>query len=352
MELNWQEVGQAGLVLATAVVLSWLFQFVLSLVVKRLVRRTETHLDDTIIGAIRFPLQLVIVVIGLEIAINQLSAVPVGWRQEINRIFFVTYTLLVFIFLFRLLSGLADWYADEIAHRTETQLDDLYLDLFKRISLLILTTVVIVIVLGHFGVEISALVTTLGIGSLAVALAAQETLRDMFAGFTILVDQPFKVGDRVELLDIDTWGDVQEIGMRSTRIRTRDNRMVTVPNSVIGKGLVVNYSDPNTVYRVETHVGVAYGTDIEQARQVMIEAIRAEPWVMTERRIEALFLEFGDSALIFRVRCWIEHYVETRRIIDKMNTALYKALHEAGLEIPFPQRDLHLVSSQVTWGEK
>lgn len=255
MELNWQEVGQAGLVLATAVVLSWLFQFVLSLVVKRLVRRTETHLDDAIIGAIRFPLQLVIVVIGLEIALNQLSDVPVGWRQEINRIFFVTYTLLVFIFLFRLLSGLADWYADEIAHRTETQLDDLYLDLFKRVSLLILTTVVIVIVLGHFGVEISALVTTLGIGSLAVALAAQETLRDMFAGFTILVDQPFKVGDRVELLDIDTWGDVQEIGMRSTRIRTRDNRMVTVPNSVIGKGLVVNYSVPNTVYRVETHGG-------------------------------------------------------------------------------------------------
>lgn len=97
---------------------------------------------------------------------------------------------------------------------------------------------------------------------------------------------------------------------------------------------------------------MAYGTDIEHARQVLIEAIRAEPWVMVERRIEALFLEFGDSALVFRVRCWIEHYVETRRIIDKMNTALYKALHEAGIEIPFPQRDLHLVSSQVTWGEK
>jgi small-conductance mechanosensitive channel len=120
--------------------------------------------------------------------------------------------------------------------------------------------------------------------------------------------------------------------------------MVSVPNSVIGKGLVVNYSDPDTVYRVETHVGVAYGTDIEQARSVMIEAIRAEDWVMKDERIEALFLEFGDSALIFRVRCWIKDYVETRRIMDKMNTALYQALNEAGIAIPFPQRDVHLIS--------
>jgi small-conductance mechanosensitive channel len=120
--------------------------------------------------------------------------------------------------------------------------------------------------------------------------------------------------------------------------------MVSVPNSVIGKGLVVNYSDPSTVYRVETHVGVAYGTDIEEARAIMVGAIRAEDWVMPDERIEALFLEFGDSALIFRVRCWIEHYVETRRIIDKMNTALYRALNDAGIEIPFPQRDVRLVS--------
>ena len=85
---------------------------------------------------------------------------------------------------------------------------------------------------------------------LAVALAAQETLSDIISGFMIMLDQPFTIGDRVEIQDIDTWGDVEEIGLRSTRILTRDNRMVTVPNSVIGKGLVVNYSDPSTVYRV------------------------------------------------------------------------------------------------------
>ncbi len=121
--------------------------------------------------------------------------------------------------------------------------------------------------------------------------------------------------------------------------------MVSVPNSIIGKGLVVNYSDPNTVYRVQTHVGVAYGTDLEFARRTIIEAIEAEDWVMKDKPIEALMLEFADSALVFRVRCWIEHYVETRRIIDKMNTSLYQALNQAQISIPFPQRDLRLVST-------
>jgi small-conductance mechanosensitive channel len=89
-------------------------------------------------------------------------------------------------------------------------------------------------------------------------------------------------------------------------------------------------------------VGIAYGSDVEQARQVMIEAIRSQDWVMPNERIEALFMEFGDSALVFRVRCWIEHYVETRRILDKMNTALYHALNEAHIEIPFPQQVVHI----------
>jgi MscS family membrane protein len=140
---------------------------------------------------------------------------------------------------------------------------------------------------------------------------------------------------------LDTWGDVLDIGLRSTRIRTRDNRMVIVPNSVIGKSLVVNHSVPSTVYRVETHVGVAYGSDIDEVRQIMIEAVRAQDWVMKDQRIEALFIQHGESALVFRVRCWIEHYVETRRIMDKLNSCLYKALNEAGIEMPSPMRILY-----------
>lgn len=347
MSLQMREIGLAVLIVALAWLLSRLSKWILSFVSNKVIGRTHTHLDDTILDAADFPLRAAIVVGGIDWALGQVSLIPARWHESIGDALFVVYFLIVYVFLYRLIGGLIVWYGREVASKTETELDDRYLDLFRRVALLVLSIVVLVTILGRYGIEVSALVTTLGIGSLAVALAAQETLGDMITGFTIMVDQPFKVGDRVELLDINTWGDVVDIGLRSTRIRTRDNRMVSVPNSVIGKGLVVNYSDPDTVYRVETHVGVAYGTDLEQARSVMIEAIRAEDWVMKDERIEALFLEFGDSALIFRVRCWIKDYVETRRIMDKMNTALYRALNEAGIAIPFPQRDVHLISRQV-----
>ena len=331
----------AGIVLAAWAV-SWLVWLLSGIVRQRLTNQTQTQLDDVIVQAVRLPLRLSIIVWGMQLALGQIEAVPATWAGGLDRFFFTLYAIIIYLALYWLISGLINWYAQEVSHRTATDWDDRFLALFRRIALVVLTAVVIITVLGRYGVEVSGLVTTLGIGSLAIALAAQETLGDMISGFTIMIDQPFKVGDRVEVQEIDTWGDVVDIGLRSTRIRTLDSRTISVPNSVIGKGLIVNYSAPTARYRVQTQVGIAYGSDIEKARQVMIEAIRAEEWVMPDERIEALFLEFGDSALIFRVRCWIEHYVETRRIIDKMNTALYLALNREGIEISLPQRVVHM----------
>lgn len=345
MEEMIKEVAIAGLILVLGVLLSLIIRSFMKGWLRRLSKRTKTSLDDVLVQAAIFPVWAGILVFALETSFKQFSFLPVDWTEPIERLFFVTYAILVFLFIYQLIDGVVLWYGREIAHRTETELDDKFLNLFRRLMLLMLTAVIIIMVLDRFGIEVSALIASLGIASLAVALAAQDTLGNMFAGLSIMVDHPFAVGDRVEILDINTWGDVQEIGLRSTRILTRDNRTVTIPNAVIANGLIVNYSLPEDRYRVETHVGIAYGTDIEMARELMIEAIRKQDWVMKEERIEALFLEFGDSALIFRVRCWIEHYVETRRILDQMNTALYIALNEANIAIPFPQRDLHLVSN-------
>ena len=334
-------------IMVAAVILSRLSTYLLRLLQERIFGRTRTSLDDLLVGSIKGPLRLAILLAGLELSLQQLDIIPPSWAETADRIFFIFYLFIIYVVLYRVVGDVAGWYSKEVVSKTETDLDDKFLSFFRHLVIIIVTTIIIVLLLDRFGIEADALITTLGVGSLAIALAAQATLSDIIAGFMIMIDRPFGIGDRIELLDISTWGDVTEVGLRSTRILTRDNRMVSVPNSVIGKGLVVNYSDPNTLYRVETHVGIVYGTDIEMARQVMIEAIRAEDWVMKEQLIEALLLEFGESALIFRVRCWIEHYVETRRVIDKMNTALYKALNQADIAFAFPERKIHLQSSVV-----
>jgi len=322
----------------------WLVSKVLKNLGTNLAGMTKSGLDDAILHALRLPIVVAVILFGVWLSLQQLKDLIDLSPQLTNTIFFLIYWFLGYLIIYRLIVNLTNWYQAEVAHKTETSLDEQVIPFGRRIILIIVTFIAIIILLGHFNVNsntISAFITTLGIGTLAVALAAQSTLSDMFSGFSIMVDRPFRIGDRIELLDLDTWGDVTDIGLRSTRILTRDNRMVAIPNSVIIQNAVVNHSIPSTVYRVQTHVSVAYGVDIDYARKVLVEAVAAQDWVMKDKSVEALFLEFQDSGLLFRVRCWIEHYVETRRVIDKLNTCVYKALNEADIEMPFPQRVLH-----------
>lgn len=333
--------------LLSTVLVAWVLIKLLDKWVRHAVRKSRSGLDDTLLNALKGPLVFLVLLMGLYWALRRGDFIINPDNPVLASIFFVLFSLLAFWAALRVITGLLDWYTEEVAHITETSFDDHVLPFFRRITIIFLIVILAIVLLAHFNVNVSALVTTLGIGTLAVALAAQEVFGNMISGFIILIDRPFRIGDRVEIEELDTWGDVQDITLHSTRILTRDHRMVSIPNALIGKNRVVNHSIPSTTYRVQTHVSVAYGSDIDHVREVLIAAIRAEDWVMQEERVEALFLEFQDSGLLFRVRCWIEHFVETRRVIDKMNSAIYKALAEAGIEIPFPQRVVHLYQGQM-----
>jgi small-conductance mechanosensitive channel len=336
---QWIDIGLAlGVFLATLFLGRWIIRVLFGRVLRRFTRFTKNTLDDAILEAISPPLYWLALIYAFQFAHNRLSDIFEQLQFDLDQFYFVLFALVGFIATWRLISKISTWYGEQLAQTGEVELGEQLLPFFRRVVLIILTLIVIIILLGYFEVEVSGLVTTLGIGSLAIALAAQAALSDTISGFVIMFDRPYRIGDRIEIQDLDTWGDVVDIGLRSTRIRTRDNRMVIIPNSVIGKSLIVNYSYPDTQYRIQIHVGVAYGTDIEEARKVLIEAVSKVEGVLSEHPVDALFLEFGDSALIFRVRWWLESYVDTRRMFDSVNTAMYNALNKAGIEIPFPQR--------------
>jgi small-conductance mechanosensitive channel len=336
---QWVELMISVLMVFTAGVLGrWVILLLVDRGVRRLVRRSKTSLDDAIVNAFRTPLYWLLIVFVAEFAVKRLDFLPESWQPGLENTFYVLYFVMGFFLVGKLIHNLFIWYGHEIALKTESELDEQLLPFFRRIALVILGTIGVIMLLSHFNVDVSALVTTLGITSLAIALAAQTALSDTISGFSIMMDRPFRIGDRIEIQSLDTWGDVVDIGLRSSRVRTRDNRMVVVPNSVIGQSLVVNYAYPDSQYRIQIHLGIAYGSDIEVARQVMVEAVQGVQGVLSEHPVEALFLEFGDSALIFRVRWWIESYEDTRRMFDRVNSTLYHALNEAGIDIPFPQQ--------------
>jgi len=336
---QWAEIGISILVfLTTAFLGRWIIKFIFQRVIRRVTGFTKTTLDDVILDSIAPPLYWLAVIYAFRFALDRLAFIFDMFRFEVHQLYFVLFLLIGFAVTWRLITNIAFWYEHQLASGNKMELGRQLMPFLRRVALIILTVIFVIMILDYFNIEVSGFVATLGIGSLAIALAAQAALSDTISGFVIMIDRPYRIGDRIEVQDLKTWGDVVDIGLRSTRIRTLDNRMVIIPNSVIAKSLIVNHSYPDTQYRIQNHIGVAYGTDIEKARSVIIEAVKTVEGVLLDRPVEALFLEFGDSALIFRIRLWLESYVDTRRMFDKVNTAVYKALNEAGIEIPFPQR--------------
>jgi len=324
----------------------WLIRLVFNRLIQRVTRVTKNTLDDAIMDAIAPPLYFLALVYAFRFALERISRDFEILRFDLEQVYFVFFLLIGFVTAWRLVTQIAEWYQSQLALTGEVELIEQLLPFFRRVILILITVIVAIMLLDYFNVDVSGMVATLGIGSLAIALAAQAALSDTISGFIIMVDRPYRIGDRIEIQDLDTWGDVIDIGLRSTKIRTRDNRMVIVPNSVIAKSLVVNYSYPDTRYRNQIHIGVAYGSDIEQVRRILVETVSQVEGVLPDKPVEALFLEFGDSALVFRVRWWLDSYVDTRRMFDRVNTAMYNALNQAGIEIPFPHQVVHLRSQK------
>jgi len=250
---------------------------------------------------------------------------------------FLTYRIT--ILLIRLTE---DWYHRKSIEEKREKETIRIITLLVRLSTIIAAMVFVSVYLSHFGINVTAFAAALGIGGLAFSLAARDTIADAIAGFVLLVDKPFRIGDGIEIQGVDTWGDVIDIGLRTTHIRTRDNRMVIVPNSIIGKNQIVNYSYPDPQYRIETHVHIAYGTDIEKVRALMIDTVRSLEDVLDDRPVDALYVEMGDYAMIFRIRWWIKSFVDAGRVRDRVNTALQISLDEAGIVSPYPIRSVHL----------
>ncbi|MEJ2554897.1 MAG: mechanosensitive ion channel family protein [Anaerolineae bacterium] len=317
-------------VLLTGVLLRWI------------ARRTSSRIGEAITEAIGPRLKWLVVILVLSFAARRLTFLSAEIKTILGDVFLALGLILTTLILWSLIDLAYDW--QHAALKKAGRVDELdpVLILFTRIGRIVLVALSLSILLSYFGINVSAVAAALGIGGLALSLAAQDTLSDAIAGFIILADRPYRVGDRIEIQGAGTWGDVVDIGLRTTRIRTRDNRMIIVPNSMIGKNQIVNYTYPDPRYRIQTHVGVAYGTDIETARRVIVDAVRSLEQVLPDRPVDALYIEMGDSAMIFRVRWWIESYVDTRRVVDRVHTALQEALDAAGIESPYPIQNVNL----------
>ena len=213
--------------------------------------------------------------------------------------------------------------------------------LISRLVTLVLLCVLLWNTSDYLGMSLTAVFASAGIVGLGVALAARETLANFFGGISIFLDRPFKSGDYI-VLDSGERGQVVEVGLRSTRILTRDDIQISVPNSLMTNTKVTNESAPLPRYRVRIKVGVAYGTDVDLVEETLLAIAGNNNLVAFRPEPRVRFRSFGDSALEFELLCWTHRPEDKGRLIHGLNHQIYKAFDVAGIQIPFPQRDIHV----------
>jgi MscS family membrane protein len=213
--------------------------------------------------------------------------------------------------------------------------------LMKNVIRVVIIATGVLWLLTIWKIDLTPLFASAGIAGIAVALAAKDTLANFFGGVSIFMDKTYKLGDYI-ILDSGERGEVMEIGIRSTRINTRDDVMVTIPNSLIANSKIVNESAPVPRFRIRVPLGVAYGSDLDQVEQVLLAVARANPEVSREPEARVRMRTFGDSSIDFELLCWVDDPSRKGLVIHNILKAIYQAFKENNITIPFPQRDVHL----------
>jgi small-conductance mechanosensitive channel len=318
-----------------------LADWIITTVLSRLANRTSSTIDDRIIQILHRPIYYSILFMGLGISITLLQL-----PEIITFIFiglFKSMAILIWsVALFQAFMHFINWYSQQTKGKSIVQSHTL--PLFDNVGKVIIFMVAVYFIFISWDFNVTGWLASTTIVAMVVALAAKDTVANLFAGFFIMADTPYKPGDYINL-DGGERGYVKHIGLRSTRIMTRDDIEITLPNSLIANSKIVNESGgPLERERVRITLSVAYGSDIDQVRSILMDIAQNNENVCTKPEPRMRFRSFGDSGLNIQLLFWIEKPEDKGRITDELNTAIYKRFNKDRIEIPFPQRTLHIKS--------
>ena len=330
---------QALVIIVVFFALAWLADRVFSGSIKRLVARSETDFDDRLVDILHRPIRATVLLIGLIIATHRL-----GLSDDSERItVLIVSTLLIFVWVSfgrrfsRLILATMRRDPDRFTFVQESTEP-----LLSNAVAVLLFLVAAYTILVAWDINITGLVASAGIIGLALSFAAQDTLSNLFAGVAILSDRPYKIGDFI-ILDTGERGRVTRIGLRSTRLLTRDDVEVSIPNGVMGASKIVNEAGgPPRRYRIRTGVGVAYGSDINLVANVLNSVAEDHDKTLPQPSPRARFRRFGESSLEFELLCWIARPADRGLVLHELNSEIYRRFTAENIRVAFPQRDLYI----------
>ncbi len=335
------------IIILSAYIISKIVNFVLNKYVNKLVEKTKTELDDKLLDVSKKPIRNLFLVLGIYFAIKNLQrntklfGKVLSYFHYFNTFLFIITIIILVLYALKVTKIFTQWLLEREEEKESKIVKKEFVPIINKVVSIFIYLLAVAVILQHFHKDISSIVVSLGIGSLAIGLAAQDTLANMIAGIFIMVDRPFRIGDRVKL-ESGEMGDVIDIGLRSTKIATFDHTVLIVPNSMMAKSRLTNYCYPDERINIKMTISVAYGTDTKKAKELILEIVRNTEGVVAEPEPSIYFTKMSDFSLDFLVIAWTDHYRNQFSIKCQLLENIYNGLTEAGIEIPFPTQTLYL----------
>lgn len=335
---NWPIIG-AAIIVVIAYIAGKVLTTILTRVLSQVTSRTQSSIDDQLLKLLKRPVFLTVFFFGLSMATLALG-LPEGFENNILRILRSVLILIwagaAFPFMHILLTNLSN-----DASRFKV-IEGRTLPLFDITSKVLIFAVAGYMLLQVWGIDATAWLASAGVLGLALGFAAKDTLANLFSGFFIVADSPYQIGDYI-ILDSGERGRVTNVGIRSTRILTRDDVEITLPNALIANGKIINESGgPHIKERLRIKVGAAYGSDVDQVCTVLEEVAQAHEEVCKTPAPRVRMRAFGASSLDFELLCWIEEPELRGRLSHELYMQVYKAFDRAGIEIPYTKHDVYI----------
>ena len=333
-----------GIILGGVIVAKILYWFT-SNVMKKITAKTKTKLDDLLIDKLEKPVIFIVIIAAYYWSISYLNFPKDadGVSSGIENLLFklATFALVIDItwMISRILDAVVEEYVVPLAEKSKSDFDDQVLPILRKGIRVVIWIMGIIIGMDNLGIDITAMIAGLGIGGLALALAAQDMVKNIFGGIMIFLDKPFKIGERIQIDGFD--GTVEEVGLRSTRVRTLEGRLLIINNSTFSDNTVVNVSAEHT-RKVVLNLGMTYDTTPEQMQQsmdILKEIVIAHPAIETEDASIG-FNAYGDFALGILFVYRIKKAGDILQTQTEINLEILNRFNAEGLEFAFPTQTI------------
>lgn len=331
---------RAALIFLGFFILAKLVVFLTKKYVLKITAKTKTQVDDLIVKKANRPLSYLIICIGIRIALSIL----IISEKALNMIHAVLYTViyvLIFYVVIAIFDIVIDAWADSSILKKRTKINRSFVGLFHKFMKITVLFIAFSFILHIWGVEIGPLLASLGIAGIAIAFALQNTLGDVFGGISLIFDNVYKKGDIIKL-DSGESGTIEQVGIRSTKIKTWNNEILIMPNGKIASSKIKNICQPDRRIRVDMEFGVNYDSDPDKVKKVALDVVKKAEHVLKDPAPNIWFLEMGDFSLKFKLMFYVDDLSNKWLTHQVVITNLFKSLKKNKIGIPFPTRTLYM----------